>query len=154
MALQLVPGLLHTEPCSEICGSRFILQLTKAAGGRNMRKLITSTVAKMTRSISQGARMVSTMISSMARTRSCKAKYMLHYCLSNRQYSCRDVFILASLCWLAAALAYHFLTLRNKPVFPNQRPLQELLISLFLFIPVRASVCHQPAFTFQLGCSC
>lgn len=65
VVLQLVPGLAHTEPCSEICGTRLILQITTAAGGRNMRKLIISTAAKMTSSISHGARIVSTMVSSM-----------------------------------------------------------------------------------------
>lgn len=67
VVLQLLPGLAHTEPCSEICGTRFILQITTAAGGRNMRKLMISTAAKMTSSISHGARIVSNMVSSISR---------------------------------------------------------------------------------------
>lgn len=91
VALQLRPGLAHTEPCSDICGTCFILQITTAAGGSNMRKLIISTAAKMTSSISHGARTVFTMISSMSEVWSCKAKNTLHDFLANRHYDCRDV---------------------------------------------------------------
>lgn len=97
VVLQLRSGLAHTEPCSEICGTCFILQITTAAGGSNMRKLIISTAAKMTSSISHGARTVSTMISSMSEVWSCKAKNTLHDFLAKRHYDCIDVLVLLSI---------------------------------------------------------
>lgn len=50
----------YTAPSKEICDKDFILQISTTAGGRNMKKPIISTAAKMTKAIVHGDRMVCT----------------------------------------------------------------------------------------------